>query len=97
MTWPLREGDREFVVEARRSGVRCVVTPDRTVAEALEEAGVFVSMQCQSGVCGTCVTTVLAGVPDHRDDYQTDAEHAANTRINLCCSRAASDVLVLDL
>ena len=90
-------GDRPFVVEARRSGVRVEVAVGQTILEALEAVGVFVNMQCQSGVCGTCVTPVLAGVPDHRDDYQTEQEHESDAQINVCCSRSRTAVLVLDV
>jgi vanillate O-demethylase ferredoxin subunit len=48
-------------------------------------------------VCGTCLTRVLDGTPDHRDSYLLDGEKAANDQILLCCSRAKSAVLVLDL
>jgi vanillate monooxygenase ferredoxin subunit len=97
VSWPFEESDREFVVDAGRSGIRCVVRPGETIAEALEDAGVSPSLQCRSGVCGTCVTPVLGGVPDHRDDYQTDDGHASNANVNVCCSRSLTDVLVLDI
>jgi len=48
-------------------------------------------------VCGTCLTRVLDGVPDHRDLYLTDAERAANDQFTPCCSRARTPLLVLDL
>ena len=97
MSWPFEPGDEPIVVEARRSGVRVEVPVGQTILEALEEAGVFVNMQCQSGVCGTCVTPVLEGVPDHRDEFQTEEEHASNEQINVCCSWSRSEVLVLDV
>jgi vanillate O-demethylase ferredoxin subunit len=40
---------------------------------------------------------VRAGVPDHRDAYLTPEEQAANDQMLLCCSRAKSARLVLDL
>jgi vanillate O-demethylase ferredoxin subunit len=48
-------------------------------------------------VCGTCLTRVLAGVPDHRDVYLTPEEQAANDQFTPCCSRAKTPRLVLDL
>jgi vanillate O-demethylase ferredoxin subunit len=48
-------------------------------------------------VCGTCLTRVLSGEPDHRDYYLTEAEKAANDQFLPCCSRSRSPVLVLDL
>jgi ferredoxin-NADP reductase len=52
---------------------------------------------CEEGICGTCLCTVLAGVPDHRDVYLTDEEKAANDQMLLCCSRSKTPQLVLDL
>ncbi|ROO85025.1 vanillate O-demethylase ferredoxin subunit [Actinocorallia herbida] len=92
---PGREGS--FTVEAKRSGVRCAVREGQSIAQALAEAGVPVSLSCESGVCGTCLTPVVAGVPEHRDDYQTDAEKAANSMVTICCSGSRTDLLVLDL
>jgi vanillate O-demethylase ferredoxin subunit len=41
--------------------------------------------------------TVLEGIPDHRDNYLTEEEKEANDQILVCCSRAKTPVLVLDL
>jgi vanillate O-demethylase ferredoxin subunit len=68
-----------FLVEARRSGKTIVVQADQSIAEALICADIDVPLSCESGVCGTCLTAVIEGVPDHRDSYLTDDEHAANT------------------
>ena len=48
-------------------------------------------------VCGTCITRVLQGTPDHRDLYFTDEEHARNDQFTPCCSRSKSALLVLDI
>jgi hypothetical protein len=40
---------------------------------------------------------VIEGIPDHRDVYLTDDEHAGNKQIMICCSGSKSPVLVLDL
>lgn len=56
-----------------------------------------VPVSCEQGVCGTCLTRVLEGVPDHRDLYLTPDERAANYQFTPCCSRAKSRRLVLDL
>ena len=37
------------------------------------------------------------GQPDHRDQYLTDDEKAANDQFTPCCSRSRTPVLVLDL
>jgi ferredoxin len=56
-----------------------------------------VQVSCQSGVCGTCLTRLLEGMPDHRDLVQTDLEKASNARITVCCSRSKTKTLVLDI
>ena len=40
---------------------------------------------------------VIEGEPDHRDVYLTDDEKSANDQILVCCSRAKSKKLVLDI
>ncbi len=69
----------------------------KRIADKLIAHGIPVRMSCQSGVCGTCVTTVIDGMPDHRDHVQTPAEKAANRTITVCCSRSKTRRLVLDL
>ncbi len=90
------EGDA-FTVVARSTGQRMTVEEGETIAEVLERHGYEVFLSCEQGICGSCLTGVLAGVPDHRDEVQTPAEHAANAQINLCVSRSRTPVLELDL
>ncbi|MBT2440235.1 oxidoreductase [Streptomyces sp. ISL-36] len=86
-----------FKVELSRSGITVTVPPDKTVLQAVEEAGVQVLSSCQEGTCGTCETAVLDGVVDHRDSLLTPAEQARNDTMFVCVSRAACPRLVLDL
>jgi cytochrome P450/ferredoxin-NADP reductase len=86
-----------FQVTAAKSGVTFDVQPGETIAEKLLENGVEVPMSCQSGVCGTCVTRVVDGMPDHRDMVLTDQEKARGDRIALCCSRSKTKKLVLEI
>lgn len=86
-----------FEVEARASGVTVHVGPQDSIAKALARAGVKIPVKCEEGVCGTCVTSVLEGIPDHRDKFLTDEEREANEEICTCCSRALSARLVLDV
>ena len=90
-------GEGTFVVELARSGRVVTVPADQTVAEALQAAGVPLAVSCEQGICGTCLTRVLNGIPDHRDSYLTPQEHAANDQFTPCCSRSRSARLVLDL
>lgn len=86
-----------FEVVAARSGKQVQVAEGQSIAEALKSIGIKVAMSCEQGACGTCLCEVLEGEPDHRDHYLTDDEKAANEQILLCCSRARSTRLVLDI
>lgn len=91
------ESDGSFEVMLSSSGRVIAVPRDRTVVQALAAAGVEVPTSCEQGVCGTCLTRVLDGEPDHRDLYLTPEEQAVNDQFLPCCSRARSARLVLDL
>ncbi|WP_312665197.1 2Fe-2S iron-sulfur cluster-binding protein, partial [Pantoea sp. CTOTU49201] len=86
-----------FEVEIASSGARFAVGAQQTIAEVLENAGIELPLSCEQGMCGSCITGVLAGEPDHRDEVLSKQERAANDCIVLCCSRARSPLLVLDL
>ncbi|OLL31690.1 oxidoreductase [Burkholderia sp. SRS-W-2-2016] len=87
----------EFTVVLNRSGKSFVIPDGETVTEALAKEGIEIPVSCEQGICGTCVTKVIDGIPDHRDSYLTDEEKAANDQFMPCCSRASSPKLVLDL
>ena len=89
--------DGSFEVRLAHRGLTCTVPANKTVVEVLAEHGVEVPTSCEAGVCGTCLTRVLDGTPDHRDTFLTDAERAANDQFTPCCSRALTSLLVLDL
>ena len=93
----MRTGEEAFEVKLASSGRIVTIPKDRTVAEALADAGVDVPTSCGQGVCGTCLTRVLEGVPDHKDLYLTPEEQAANDQFTPCCSRSKTPLLVLDL
>lgn len=90
-------GDAAFEVELRRSGLMLAVPPDRTILQVVREAGVDVPSSCEQGVCGTCEIPLLEGEADHRDLLLSSDERAANRSMMICCSRARSKRLVLDL
>jgi len=58
---------------------------------------VQVPVSCEQGVCGTCMTRVLDGTPEHRDQYLSAGEKAGNMQMLPCVSRSRSQTLVLDL
>jgi ferredoxin-NADP reductase len=86
-----------FEVELAKSGMVLTVLPGRSVLEVVEEAGVTVLSSCTQGTCGTCETTVLAGVPEHHDSLLSADERAANDTMFICVSRSCSPRLVLEL
>ncbi|AMV48698.1 PDR/VanB family oxidoreductase [Paraburkholderia caribensis] len=88
---------RAFSVRLARSGKLVSVSERETVVQALAAHGVCIETSCEQGVCGTCLTRVLAGDPEHRDLYLTDDERARNDQFLPCCSRSHTDELVLDL
>lgn len=94
---PVEGDDHSFEIQIASSGRCLTIPPDRSVADILEEAGIEISLSCEQGVCGTCITGVLAGEPEHRDMFLTDEEHARNDQFTPCCSRAKTARLVLDL
>jgi len=89
-------GDKAFVLRLR-DGREIEVAADRTALACLQEAGVEVDCSCEVGVCGTCQTGVIAGVPDHRDGFLNEQEKACNLWFMPCVSRGRTEVLVLDL
>jgi vanillate O-demethylase ferredoxin subunit len=91
------DSDASFQVKLASSGRIVVVPKDKTVVHALADAGVEVLTSCEQGVCGTCLTRVLEGEPDHKDVYLTPEEQAANDQFTPCCSRSKSTMLVLGL
>ncbi|NMO03043.1 oxidoreductase [Gordonia sp. TBRC 11910] len=72
------------------------IPADKSIVEVLDENGVEIDTSCQEGICGTCTMTVLAGVPEHRDNVLTKAEKEAGELIAVCVSRCAGKHLVLD-
>ena len=91
------DSDASFEIKLASSGRIVMVSKDQTVVQALAAAGVDIMISCEQGVCGTCLTRVLEGVPDHKDSYLTPEEQAANDQFTPCCSRSKTQQLVLDL
>jgi vanillate O-demethylase ferredoxin subunit len=86
-----------FEVELRSTGRRYTVPPEQSILDVLEAAGLQLPYSCREGLCGTCLTGVCAGEPDHRDYVLGPAEREAGTSMTICVSRAKSERLVLDL
>ncbi len=89
--------DGSFEVQIASTGAVIRIARDQTIVAALATAGIDVPTSCEQGVCGTCLTRVLDGTPEHRDMYLTPDEQAKGDQFTPCCSRAKSARLVLDL
>ena len=68
---------------------------DKSIVEVLRGNGIDVETSCESGLCGTCWTRYLVGEPEHHDLTLDDGDGKSDVLI--CCARALSPVLVLDL
>ena len=86
-----------FEIMLARTRASYTVPAEKTILQVLAEHGVRVLNSCEQGVCGTCVTGVLEGTPDHRDAFLSERERKACDKMMLCVSRASSERLVLDL
>lgn len=94
----LRDGPSPaFEIVLARSGKVVEVSSDISALEVLEAHGVDIASSCREGTCGTCEVAVLDGQVDHRDVVLDDEERAANDCMFVCCSRALTPQLVLDL
>lgn len=74
------------------------VPPDRSLLDALSDAGIPMIHDCRRGECGLCAVEVLShdGEIDHRDVFLSDAEKAEGTRLCACVSRIAGGHAVID-
>ncbi len=90
-------GDQPFQLQLARAGQTLDVPAGTTALQVLLDHGIAMNYSCEAGVCGSCITPVLDGTPDHRDSFLTDTERAACDQFTPCCSRAKTHTLVLDL
>ncbi len=84
-----------FAVHLHKTGTTLAVAADQTILQVLRGAGLHIPSSCESGTCGSCKTTLLAGEAEHRDMVLSDDEKTGH--IMVCVSRAKSPELVLDL
>src|ERR1700756_2874928 len=86
-----------FEVVLAHSNRRFEIPPGKAILDVLLDEGIDVPFSCMDGVCGSCKVGVLDGIPDHRDVVLNADERAQNKAMLVCCSRAKSECLVLDL
>lgn len=88
---------RAYEVELRKSGLVLQVQAGCSLLETILAAGLECDHACKTGICGACETSVIEGIPAHRDAVLTPTERAGNTRMMICVSGSRGPRLVLDL
>lgn len=93
-----RFAPQAFRVRTSPDGTEVVVPENRTMLDALLDAGIDVMWDCKRGECGLCALDVIeaSGAIDHRDVFFSERERHANSKICACVSRAVGGVLVVD-
>lgn len=92
-----KTGEHAFRVQIASTGAIFEIPPTKSIVAVLAEHGIEIPVSCEQGICGTCVTDVVEGIPDHRDLYLTDEEHVQNKQMTPCCSRAKTELLILKI
>ena len=85
-----------FRVRVAGLGVEVLVPPDRSMLDALEDAGVEIVADCRRGECGLCAVDVVdvAGRIDHRDVFFSDHQRREGRKICACVSRASGEITI---
>lgn len=93
---PVLKEAKPFI--AQFANGKCVEVPvERTLLEALLEAGIKIPYSCRVGSCGTCELKVLEGGIDHYDSFLSEEQKREQNVILSCVSRGNSERLILDL
>lgn len=90
-------GDQAFELVCQKSGVTLEVPADQSIVQVLEQNGIDVPTSCTEGICGSCISKVIEGEVEHRDQVLTKADREKRHLFTPCCSRAAGDRLIVDL
>lgn len=96
-TLPADAVSSEFEIQIASTGQIYVIPADTPITEELRRHGIEIPTSCEEGICGTCITRVLEGIPDHRDLVLSAKDRGRNDQMTPCCSRSKSPRLVLDL
>jgi ferredoxin-NADP reductase len=91
------EDDTAFDVVLARTQLTVHVPAGTSILDAIRPSCPNVMSSCEEGICSSCETEVLEGVPDHRDAVLTPSERETNRYMMICVSRSRTARLVLDL
>ena len=93
-----RHAPERFWVRVLSHEVEIVVPENKTMLDALNEAGVEVMWDCLRGECGLCAVDIVEvdGGIDHRDVFLSDHQKQENTKLCTCVSRAFGGGVVID-
>jgi vanillate O-demethylase ferredoxin subunit len=83
-------------VRFARSGVEAALPAGSSILSVARAHSVEIPTSCEVGVCGACQSRVLAGEPEHLDQYLSVAERSAGDSVLPCVSRCRSGLLVID-
>ena len=86
-----------FEVKLKKTQKSFSVGPEQTILKVLLKHGISAPGSCEQGICGTCETRVVDGIPDHRDSLLSAEERSSNQIMMICCSRSLSPSITLDL
>lgn len=94
---PTLHVERHCTLVLQRSRLQVEVQPGESLVQAASRAGVELPVSCGMGICGACVSRVIEGQLDHRDEYLSDAQRNSGEWITPCVSGCHSARLVLDV
>jgi vanillate O-demethylase ferredoxin subunit len=91
------DGDHAFQIVLEQTGRTLIVPADKSILDALIDAGCDPLFDCKRGECGVCAVSVLDGEIEHRDYVLSAREKSLGNVMHTCVSRAKGPRLVLDL
>jgi glycine betaine catabolism B len=92
---PLTDDSGEPTLTFARSMKSAPLSPDKTLLEIAEDAGLTPDFECRSGICGRCKTRLLGGcVTMEVQDALDDTEKSQN--IILLCQAKATESVTID-
>jgi ferredoxin-NADP reductase len=84
----------EPMLTFKRSGKSVALSPDKSLLEIAEEAGVNIGFECRSGICGSCKTRLLGGCVTMETQDALTKEDKSKNLILMCQAKATGSVSV---